>query len=284
MRFLILGSNGMVGHVVAIYLQEQGHEVTGYDEAPSDCIQNITGNIKDSDRLGELIRNGEFSAVINCLAVINQFAEENPEDATYVNAYLPHFLAKITFGTPTIIVHRSTDCIFSGSRGSYEIGDVPDATSFYARTKAVGELINGKDITIRTSLIGPERSGEGNGLLNWFLKQSGKVNGFVNAFWTGLTTIEFAREIEFLVEHQAHGLFQCVPPTAISKFELLKIFQQLFPGERTILPIENERVDKSLVQTIGDFGLIIPSYEDMVQEVAVWVENHPLLYPDCYRS
>ena len=30
MRFLVLGCNGMAGHMISIYLQEQGHDVIGF--------------------------------------------------------------------------------------------------------------------------------------------------------------------------------------------------------------------------------------------------------------
>ena len=30
MKFLVLGCNGMVGHVVSLYLKENGHDVIGY--------------------------------------------------------------------------------------------------------------------------------------------------------------------------------------------------------------------------------------------------------------
>ena len=36
-----------------------------------------------------------------------------------MNAYFPHFLAKITEGTKTQVIHMSTDCVFSGKIGGY---------------------------------------------------------------------------------------------------------------------------------------------------------------------
>lgn len=282
MKFLVIGCNGMVGHVVALHLQEKGHNVLGYDEDESALVQCAVGSPKDTDNIDKIISEGEFDAVINCTAVINQFAEEDKAKAAFINSYLPHFLESITADTSTIVVHRSTDCIFSGSRGSYGLNDTPDAASFYARTKAIGELVNDKDITIRTSLVGPEQEEDGISLLNWFLKQHGDVKGFANAIWTGLTTIEFAREIEYLVEHKAHGVFQCVPSNAISKYELLKLFDDRFPGDRKMVKVDNQRVDKSLIQEIGNYGMIVPSYETMMDEMAQWIHDHASLYPEYY--
>lgn len=278
MKVLIIDSGGMVGHVVALYFKEQGHEVNGYNETPSEIVNTIVGSLYDTHLLTKTIKNGKYNAIVNCSAVINQNAEDDKATAAYVNAYIPHFLESITAGTETVLVHRSTDCVFSGEKGSYTVEDPPDADSFYARTKAVGEVINDKDITIRTSLIGPEYIKDGTGLFNWFINQSGDVKGFTNAIWTGLTTIEFAREIEKLLTEQAHGLFQLVPNRALGKYDLLLLFNKYFPGDRKVIRIDNRRVDKSLVQTTNGYNLQIPDYEPMIKEMDSWIDNHKELY------
>ena len=155
MKVFILGCNNTIGHVVALYFKEKGHEVMGYDQENLGLVRQVTGNYHDVVLIQQTIEQYCPEAVINCIAVVNQDAETDKAEATYVNCYLPHYLEKITADTSIVVVHRSTDCIFSGERGQYTVNDVPDAKSFYARTKAVGELINEKDITIRVSLIGP---------------------------------------------------------------------------------------------------------------------------------
>jgi len=273
MKLLVLGHTGMVGHVMYIYLKEQGYDVEGIAQS----------DLHDITTLSNKIKAGNFDAIINCTAVINQFAEEDKSEASFINAHIPHFIEKLTENTSTIIVHRSTDCVFSGSKGGYTVNDIPDAQSFYARTKAIGELINDKDITIRTSLVGPEQDENGISLLNWFLHQHGDVNGFANAIWTGLTTIEFAKEVEYLIRHRSHGLFHTVPDHGIGKYDLLKLFAKYIPGDRNILRIENKLVDKSLAQTLNDTNLIIPDYEQQIKEMAEWIKSHSDLYPSYYR-
>lgn len=277
MKILVIDAAGTVGHAVALYFKEHGHTVTGYGKAaPVDTIQ---GSLFDTEKIREEVSNGSYDAVINCSAVINQDAEADKASAAFINAYLPHFLEKLTENTGTVLVHRSTDCIFSGKRGGYTSSDVPDAESFYARTKAVGEVINDKDITIRTSLIGPETDENGGSLFNWFYNQKGEVDGFANAIWTGLTTVEFAREIEALLLQKAHGLFQLVPDYAISKYELVTIFEKYFPGGRVIKRIENNKVDKSLVQELNGYELSIPDYEKMISDMKEWIDKHERIYP-----
>ena len=284
MKVFILGCNNTIGHVVALYFKEKGHEVMGYDQENLGLVRQVTGNYHDVVLIQQTIEQYCPEAVINCIAVVNQDAEADKAEATYVNCYLPHYLEKITADTSIVVVHRSTDCIFSGERGQYTVNDVPDAKSFYARTKAVGELINDKDITIRVSLIGPSVKEDDGSLLNWFLRQQGQVNGFANAIWTGVTTEEYAREIELLLTQGKHGIFQSTPTSSISKYELLKLFEKHFPHGREVLRIDNQRVDKSLVQDFGDADIVVPSYDKMVADVRRWVQSHRELYPKYYND
>jgi len=263
MKLLILGSEGMVGHIVRQYFLEEGHDISYFH------------GIGELRRLENLLMNEKYDAVINCFAVVNQEAEEDKVRAIWVNSLLPHFLEKVTTGTNTVVVHRSTDCIFSGKKGKYNLTDTPDATSFYARSKALGELNNEKDITIRTSLIGPETDKEGRGLFNWFYKQK-EVSGYANSIWTGITTIEYAREIEWLLNNKKHGVFQLVPDKVISKYDLLLLFEKYYPGNRKITRVENKKVDKSLLPYCD--GIDVPDYETMISHMRMWTDNHKELY------
>lgn len=271
MKVFVLGCSGVVGHAVAMYFKEAGHEVHCCDVAMA----------YDAEHLKKTIEELQPDAIINCTAIVNQAAEEDKAGAAYLNTYLPHLLESLTAETRSVVVHRSTDCIFSGAKGQYTLEDWPDAKSFYARTKAVGELNNDKDITIRVSLIGPAQDEEDGSLLNWFLQQKGEVKGFANAIWTGLTTFEYAKTIERLLKQKAHGVFQAAPKEPISKYELLRLFEKHFPDNRTIVKVDNSRVDKSLVPFWGDYDILTPSYEEQIVEMKRWIEKHPDLYP-CY--
>lgn len=270
----------MAGHTISLYLSEQGHDVCGFDRQESKFIKSISGDARNSNLLSSIINDGKFDSVINCIGILNQFAEENKALATYLNSYLPHFLVDVTADMDTQVIHMSTDCVFSGKRGEYTESNFCDGETFYDRSKALGELNDNKNITLRNSIIGPDINTYGIGLMNWFMKQDGKINGYTKSMWTGQTTLQLAKTMEAAAISRAHGLYNTVPSCNISKYELVKLFNQYFRNNTlTINPIDGVIADKSLKRTRFDFDYLIPDYETMMSELADWVNRHKSLYP-----
>lgn len=280
MKFLVLGSNGMAGNTIAVYLKEQGHYVLGYAKKKSLYFDSVVGDALNTNMLADIIRTGDFDSIINCVGLLNQFAETNKSDAVFLNSYLPHYLAKITEETETQIIHMSTDCVFSGKRGQYTEKDFPDGETFYDRSKALGELNDKKNITLRNSIVGPDIKESGIGLLNWFMKQNGSINGFTKTIWTGQTTVQLAKTMEYVAKEKISGLYNAVPKTSISKYALLELFNKYLKNNSiTINPVEGITLNKSLISSSFGDDYIIPDYEQMVREMAEWIKLHKEMYP-----
>ena len=280
MKFLVLGCNGMAGHMISLYLKEQGHDVFGFDLQKSPYIDSVAGDARNVSLVRELIRDRGYDSVINCIGILNQSAEQNKSLAAFLNGYLPHYLAEITSGTDTQVIHMSTDCVFSGKKGQYTENDIADGETFYDRSKALGELNDNKNITLRNSIIGPDINPNGIGLMNWFMQQQGPVNGFVKAIWTGQTTLQLAKTMEAAAKEKASGLYNAVPSSSINKYDLLCLLNKHLRNDAVeILPIDGVNLDKSLRRTRFEFEYIIPDYDQMVFEMAEWVRQHKSLYP-----
>lgn len=280
MKFLILGCNGMAGHTVTLYLKERGYDVAGFARNNCEFVKTITGNAFDSELLKQIIINGKYDSVVNCIGILNQYAEQNKSDAVYINAFLPHMLENLTKDTKTQVIHLSTDCVFSGKSGQYRENAFRDGETFYDRSKALGELENKKDLTIRTSIIGPDLSERGIGLLNWFMQQKESVQGYTKAIWTGLTTLQLAKVIELTSKKKISGLLNVVPDKSINKYELLCLVKRYMRTDNIrIVKSDKIVIDKSLMRSdcVSDFD--IPDYETMIIELAKWTKNHRTLYP-----
>lgn len=280
MRILVLGATGMAGHTIALYLSEVGHQVTAFGRRGLRSFNNIIGDATDFPFLRSVIQKGNFDAVINAIGILNTDAENNKPLAVLLNSYLPHFLSQITENTNTKIVHMSTDCVFSGKNGAYDELSPRDGETFYDRSKALGEIVNTKDLTFRNSIIGPDLEENGVGLFNWFMAQDGKIKGYTEAIWTGVTTLTLAKAMEEALKQNVTGLYHLVNNERISKYDLLLLFNKHLKARKIdIEPCDAVKVDKSLINRRSDFRFTVPSYEQMILEMKDWIVNHKDLYP-----
>jgi dTDP-4-dehydrorhamnose reductase len=178
------------------------------------------------------------------------------------------------------LIHISTDCVFSGREGGYVEDSFKNGIGFYAQSKALGEVINEKDLTFRTSIIGPELKKDGIGLFHWFMNQENVMSGYKRAFWTGVTTIELAKAINESIQQELTGLYHLVNNSKICKYDLLSEFNKVFKKEGLVIKAYSEyKVDKSLINTRNDFDYEIPSYNTMIKEMKQWMIKYKALYP-----
>lgn len=285
MKVLVLGATGMAGHMVSLYFKQRGHDVDLLSSREAVKLGELCGgkvfllDVREANRLEKIVKEGDYDALINCVGILNTACEDDKALAVYVNSYLPHKLAFLTRHMPTKVVHMSTDCVFLGDKGAYGEQSVSDAKSFYGRSKALGELNDDKNLTLRTSIIGPDINKGGIGLLHWFVHQRGSIEGYTRCVWTGVSTLTLAKAMEKAIEEDLCGLYHLVNNTTITKYELCVLFNRYFrKGTLAVEKDESIRYDKSLVCTREDFSFQVPTYAQMVEELYDWVMAHPLLY------
>ncbi|WP_373708231.1 dTDP-4-dehydrorhamnose reductase family protein [Kaistella sp.] len=278
-KVLILGIKGMAGHVVYKYFQNiENFSTYGLARNIETSDQTFNVDVFETEKLSALILNNKFDFVVNCIGILNQDAENNPSKAIWFNSYFPHFLAQLTKDLDTQIIHISTDCVFNGLKGNYSESDVKDGIGFYAQSKSLGEIDNSKDLTIRTSIIGPELNENGIGLFNWFMKQNGEVNGYTSAYWSGVTTLELAKALHYEMENPISGLVHLTNGVPINKFDLINLFKEIWnKNEITVIPFEGKKVDKSL-QKSDRFLFEAGSYQQMLMDQYSWMKNSSTLY------
>jgi dTDP-4-dehydrorhamnose reductase len=280
-KVIILGALGMAGHIMAEYL-ESTKKYDIYGIARSNDSKYITKilDVKDFSLLEEYIKEIKPDFIINCIGILVSKSNNELTTAIQINSYLPHFLSELGNKLNFKLIHISTDCVFSGKDGQYKEDSFRDGNDNYARTKALGEVINEKDLTIRTSIIGPELKTNGTGLLDWFLKQNTDISGYSKAYWSGVTTLELAKQMENFLEQDIKGLYQLCPLEKISKYDLLKEFAKVWEKDINISDNPNYKVDKSLVCTRDDFDYNVsrPTYEKMLLETKEWMDSHPSYY------
>lgn len=256
-KVLVLGATGMLGNaVLRLFAQSPRYEVVGSARStasgrllPQELAERVICgvDVEHTDSLIGLFAKARPDVVINCIGLVKQLAEaDDPLAAIPINALLPHRLARLCETAGARLVHMSTDCVFSGTKGMYTEADVSDANDLYGRSKYLGEVDYPHAITLRTSIIGHELSGT-HSLVGWFLAQQAGVKGFRRAIFSGLPTVELARVIrDHVVPHpELHGLYH-VSAEPINKFDLLTLIAKDYGKTIDITPDDNLEIDRSL--------------------------------------
>lgn len=281
MKILILGASGMLGSAVFRYFSEsQGYDAIGtlrYGRALTFFSEKQRKNllvgidVENFDSLSLAFATAKPDVVINCIGLVKQLASaDDPLQALPINAMLPHRLARLADVAGARLIHISTDCVFSGSRGGYREIDFSDADDLYGRSKFLGEVVSSLHaITLRTSIIGHELEGN-HGLVNWFLSQKGPIRGFTKAVFSGVPTVELARVIrDFVLPNpQLHGLYQ-VASMPINKHDLLNLVAANYEKKIEITPDSQLEIDRSLDGTKfrEATGYVSPEWTELINRM-----------------
>ncbi len=232
MKLLVLGHKGMLGRAVARYFEEQGHEVL--------TLAVRFGQPGFTEAILELAPD----YIVNGIGKIPQKKPVSDTEYTTLNTDLPLLLD--TLGIP--VIHPTTDCEFKGDiepGEAYTRTAVRDAQDVYGMSKAKASEIleqTGKHTKIiRTSIIGHEEATTLS-LLDWFLSQEGSTRGYTNHFWNGITTLQWAKECEHIIQDwdAFPTLTQLGTTTHHSKFDVLTLAKEVYAKDIEIVPFATE--------------------------------------------
>lgn len=239
LKILLLGHTGLLGHVVARFLEEQGVQ-----------LKTISHYWPSSEYKKEIL-NSNCDVVINCAAKIPQ----RRCDTMHVNYELPEFLAKNFKGK---IVHPASN-----------IEDFPEITSDYAKSKRLGTQII-KDNTdnfliLKSSIIGPSLNGY-YGIWDYVEKGTGTLTGYSYSYWNGITSLEWANLLAFFLSTQSKGEIPLASSRKINKLELISILAEKLKKQ---INIETDFLVKEDF-CLRDFFVASYSIEDQIQQLIEW--------------
>ncbi|MBU1077540.1 MAG: NAD-dependent epimerase/dehydratase family protein [Spirochaetes bacterium] len=279
-KIMIFGSTGMAGHVLTYYLLSiKKYKIINISHKYKLNNESIVLDIGEIKTVKKLILKMKPDIIVNFIGILIKASEQRPDRAIFINSYFPHFLEQFGAEHNIKIIHLSTDCVFSGKIGDYSEMDKKDGEGFYAQSKALGEIINDKDLTFRTSIVGPELKSDGEGLFHWFMNQRGKIRGHSQVYWTGITTLELAKAVDAAIEQDLAGLYHLIPDKKISKYELLLLFKKIWEKNNVYIEkFEELGLDKSLINNRADFNYKVKGYQEMQEELYDWMNQHKELY------
>ncbi len=282
-RIVVLGVTGMLGHKMFQRLGERFPDTYGVsrDLTTSPRFHSVALlrsprvlqglDALEWDELAGLLRRLHPDYMVNCIGIIKQRGEARAAiPSLLINSVLPHRLAQIAAEWDGRVIHFSTDCVFSGSKGDYGEEDPSDAQDLYGRSKYLGEVATSNALTLRTSIIGRELA-EFRSLLEWFLASQGKkVQGYQKTLYSGVTTNYLASLVVRLIEShpRLHGLYQ-VASQPISKYDLLCLIRQVFRLDIDIQPVPGEVSDRTMQaeRFFAATGFHCPGWPALIEEL-----------------
>ena len=234
MKILILGHKGMLGNAVYSYLKQFYNIDTINYRWPSQDFINY-------------IKNYSGDYIINCIGSIPQ------KNLNYeVNSFLPIFLDKYSNCN---IIHPATDC--------------EDDDTIYGLSKRIASdwlLSYGKKtIIFKTSIIGIELNSSYS-FLCWAKNQK-ELDGYIDAKWNGITSLEWAKQCRIYIENKNKNKFITFNTNCISKFDLLKIINDVYNLNLIINPKKNIGKNKCL------FGIKLIDIKQQLIELKEFYER-----------
>jgi len=248
---LVLGSTGMLGsECYKLFSSKTKYITIGTSRLQSSSFHKCS-NVND---LTTILDKFSVDYIINCIGIIKPYIKESDlksiSEAIRINSIFPHEIAQIAANRNIRTIQIATDCVFSGSVGGYSESDVHDAMDLYGRSKSLGEVKNDLFLNLRTSIVGREQN-KSSSLLEWFLsKPSGKVNGFTNHYWNGVTTYHFALICAAILDNEIKfsGLKHILPSDSITKANLLNVFRNVY--NRADIEVTDTLADVSVDRTL----------------------------------
>ena len=95
-KVLVLGSGGMLGHVVYTFLDELNkYELFNSSYPKLFNSQSILLDATNSLEVEKVISEIRPNVLINCIGVLIKGSQSDPANAIYLNSFLPHQLSKL---------------------------------------------------------------------------------------------------------------------------------------------------------------------------------------------
>lgn len=152
MKILITGANGQLGNSI----RKLSKDFNDFDFIYTDQAEL---DITNKQAIIDLLKSEEIDGLVNCAAYTAvDKAEEDKQLAYLINETGPANLASACEVCKCLLIHISTDYVFSGKAFKpYQISDPIDPASIYGKSKAAGEIAiqstNANAWIIRTSWL-----------------------------------------------------------------------------------------------------------------------------------
>ena len=262
MKIYLFGSSGMLGGYVKKILSAH-FDILCLTRKDYDVSIDHWNKL---DKLLDNIKNTDI--IINCVGIIPQkYKMDNYRSFIQVNSLFPHRLQKIVEKIDAKLIHITTDCVYSGSKGLYKESDIHDEVNLYGVSKSLGEPENAT--IIRTSIIGHETNYK-KSLLEWIISNKNKeINGYRNHLWNGVTCLTLAKIIKNMIDDNIFwkGVRHIYSPNTVSKYDLCVLTNNTYSLNIKINKVDDKVTVNKTLTSQYDSIFEIKNIENQILEL-----------------
>lgn len=269
MKLLVTGVKGQLGHDIVNECKEKNIEAVGVDIEEMD--------ITDAKKVAEVIKEGNYDAVIHCAAwTAVDKAEDEVELCTKVNVDGTRNIANICKELDIPMMYFSTDYVFDGQgETEWKEYDERDPLNVYGQTKYEGELIVEtlpKHFIVRIAWV---FGVNGNNFIKTMLrlgKERGAVCVVDDQIGSPTYTYDLSKLVVDMIQTDKYGIYHATNEGLCSWYEFAcEIFKQagmsveVTPVDSNAFPAKakrpnNSRMSKAMLDKNG-FGRL-PTWQD----------------------
>lgn len=271
MDILITGANGMLAQSIKAKFASPSNNLISTDAKAL--------NITDLNTVLDFVNKTQPNVIINCAALSSfEQCEKNPDLANAVNTIGPKNLAIAARKNNVILVHVSTDYVFTGDiplSQTYLEQDIKKPLSIYGKTKSLGEneVCNNCDkyYIFRTAWL----YGEGKNFVRTMLElaKTHDTVKVVNDQHGSPTSADDLADIimQVIDKHLPYGVYHATNQGFTTWYDftkkiydLAKIQCQVIPISSAEYPAPAERPKNSQLSKdkLLQYGINIPTWED----------------------
>ncbi len=251
----------MLGSMVRRYLSDVGCVVLEVSErfSPQKGLKFVAA-----------IRDLSPEWCVNCIAVRPAEAK-NVSEVWATNSLLPQYCS-VYLPDSIGVIHASTNGVFGPHHTGCTIYDTPDAVDLYGWSKRLAEvgMTGRRRYTIRCSIIGLE-SGPPRSLMSKILAEKGEIKGFLNHYWNGVTTLEWAKQCHAIIRSEGNSppLIQPGFWPPVTKLEVVRNIVTILGDNKVVVEVEAPQAERrTLVPTHS-----VKSIDEQLKDFATYIRG-----------
>ncbi len=237
MKFLITGSNGLLGQKILKKLKEDASVVLIATSKGENRVSNIEGyiyrslDITDYKEVSKILNEESPDVVINTAAMTNvDLCEEENKACTALNVHAVSYLADACLSCDAHLIHISTDFIFDGEDGPYKEDDKPNPLSYYGLSKLKSEEIlynhNVRWTILRTIIVfGVGENLSKSNIVLWAkeaLEKGEQLNIIDDQYRAPTLAEDLAQACIFAAKKKTYGIFHTSGKDIMSIYEMIE--------------------------------------------------------------